>query len=229
MNPSIKRAVHRIPNDAWQHISYPTAVPGPGTGELISDAEVAKLPEYTALNGRKKADRVTARLIVRRVRDLGKPPVLGEQGELFPVWRYHPFFTDQPAPTLQAPHDASLCAYRTTGPDAKPGHTFRHRPRPTRGTRKHLPTPPTRAQPEPNLWKSWGSPADSRCLHTATRPKRTQKQIRSPPSSHLRESRLSQLHNAPSNLYLFRTCGASTKSLASSRHTQLNTVAAEPR
>ncbi|MFF7580981.1 transposase [Streptomyces sp. NPDC008061] len=27
---------------------------------------------------------------------------MGEQGELFPVWRYHPFFTDQPAATLQA-------------------------------------------------------------------------------------------------------------------------------
>lgn len=24
------------------------------------------------------------------------------KGELFPVWRYHPFFTDQPAATLQA-------------------------------------------------------------------------------------------------------------------------------
>ncbi|WP_413751870.1 transposase [Streptomyces sp. R-74717] len=27
---------------------------------------------------------------------------MGEQGELFPVWRYHPFFTDNPAGTLQA-------------------------------------------------------------------------------------------------------------------------------
>ncbi len=39
---------------------------------------------------------------MRRVRDLAKPAVMGEQGELFPVWRYHPFFTDQPAATLQA-------------------------------------------------------------------------------------------------------------------------------
>ncbi|THA22582.1 IS1380 family transposase [Streptomyces sp. A1277] len=102
MNPSIKRAVLGIPDDAWQQISYPTAVPDPETGELISDAEVAELPAYTAFASRKKADRVTARLIVRRVRDLAKPPVSGEQGELFPVWRYHPFLTDQPAPTLQA-------------------------------------------------------------------------------------------------------------------------------
>jgi Transposase DDE domain group 1 len=102
MNPSIKRAVLSIPNDVWQHIRYPTAVPDPETGELISDAEVAEIPQYTAFAGRRKSERVTARLIVRRVRDLAKPAVVGEQGELFPVWRYHPFFTDQPAPTLKA-------------------------------------------------------------------------------------------------------------------------------
>ncbi|MGW1659300.1 IS1380 family transposase [Streptomyces atratus] len=102
MNPSIKRAVHSIPDDAWQHINYPTAVPDPTTGELISDAEVAEVPQYTAFASRKKAEQVIVRLIVRRVRDLAKPAVMGEQGELFPVWRYHPFFTDQPAATLQA-------------------------------------------------------------------------------------------------------------------------------
>ncbi|MFJ1551820.1 IS1380 family transposase [Streptomyces sp. NPDC088246] len=102
MNPSIKRAVHAIPDRAWQQISYPTAVPNPTTGELISDAEVAEMPDYTAFASRKKSERVTARLIVRRVRDLAKPATVGEQGELFPVWRYHPFFTDNSAPTLQA-------------------------------------------------------------------------------------------------------------------------------
>ncbi|MET7846578.1 IS1380 family transposase [Streptomyces sp. NPDC005356] len=102
MNPSIKRAVHSIPDEEWQQISYPTAVPDPATGELISDAEVAEIPQYTAFSSRKKAERVTARLIVRRVRDLAKPAVAGEQGELFPLWRYHPFFTDNPAETLQA-------------------------------------------------------------------------------------------------------------------------------
>ncbi|WP_406323958.1 IS1380 family transposase [Streptomyces sp. NBC_01637] len=102
MNPSIKRAIHTLPDQAWQQITYPTAVPDPATGELISDAEVAEIPAYTAFASRTKAERVTARLIVRRVRDLAKPAVVGEQGELFPVWRYHPFFTDQPAQTLQA-------------------------------------------------------------------------------------------------------------------------------
>ncbi|MFB7076304.1 hypothetical protein [Streptomyces sp. NPDC056308] len=77
MNPSIKRAVHSIPEDAWQHITYPTAVPDPETGELISDAD-AEIPQYTAFAGRGKAERVTARLIVRRVRDLAKPAVMGK-------------------------------------------------------------------------------------------------------------------------------------------------------
>ncbi|MER5361649.1 IS1380 family transposase [Streptomyces sp. NPDC002785] len=102
MNPSVKRAVLGIPEAAWQQITYPTAIPDPDTGELISNAEVAEMPAYTAFAGRKKSERVTARLIVRRVRDLARPAVMGEQGELFPVWRYHPFFTDNPAPTLQA-------------------------------------------------------------------------------------------------------------------------------
>jgi hypothetical protein len=102
MNPSIKRAVLGIPEEAWQQITYPTAIPDPDTGELISNAEVAEIPAYTAFAGRKKSERVTARLIVRRVRDLAKPAVMGEQGELFPLWRHHPFFTDNPAPTLQA-------------------------------------------------------------------------------------------------------------------------------
>jgi hypothetical protein len=102
MNPSVKRAVLAIPDTAWQQITYPTAVPDPDTGELIFDAQVAEIPAYTAFTGRKKAEQVTARLIVRRVRDLAKPATVGEQGELFPVWRYHPFFTDNPAETLQA-------------------------------------------------------------------------------------------------------------------------------
>jgi hypothetical protein len=102
MNASIKRAIAGVPNDAWQAISYPNAVEDPDTGELISDAEVAEISAYTAFTGHKKADHVTARLIVRRVRDLAKPAVVGEQGELFPVFRYHPFFTDNPAPMMTA-------------------------------------------------------------------------------------------------------------------------------
>lgn len=64
---------------AWQQIAYHTAVPDPDTGDLIFDTEVAEIPAYTAFTGRKKSERVTARLIVRRVRDLAKPAVVGEQ------------------------------------------------------------------------------------------------------------------------------------------------------
>lgn len=48
---------------------YPGAVCDPDTGALISDAQVAEV-SYTAFAGSKHA--VTARLIVRRVRDLAK-------------------------------------------------------------------------------------------------------------------------------------------------------------
>ena len=64
---------------------YPGAVPNPNTGELISDAEVAEV-EYTAFAGTKYE--ITARLILRRVRDRNHPD------ELFPLWRYHPFTTN---------------------------------------------------------------------------------------------------------------------------------------
>ncbi|WP_432015623.1 hypothetical protein [Streptomyces cucumeris] len=97
MNPSIKRTVHSIPNDAWQHISYPTALPDPETGELIPDAEVAEISEYTAFASRTP---VTARMIVRRVRDLVKPAVVGEPDEGFPVWRYHPSSPTSPPAVL---------------------------------------------------------------------------------------------------------------------------------
>jgi hypothetical protein len=101
-NPSIKRAIAAIPDQAWQQIRYPTGVLDPDTGELIFDAEVAEISAYTAFTGRPKAEHITARLIVRRVRDLAKPSTAGEQGELFTAWRYHPLFTDSPFETLQA-------------------------------------------------------------------------------------------------------------------------------
>ena len=65
----------------------------------VSDAEVAET-EYTAFTS-KKGQAITARLIVRRVRDLNKQAAAG-QGELFPVWRYHAVFTDSPFELIQA-------------------------------------------------------------------------------------------------------------------------------
>ncbi|WP_435593082.1 IS1380 family transposase [Nocardia sp. bgisy118] len=92
-NRAVARAIASIPADAWTPVKYPGAVRDPDTGDWISDAEVAEIP-YTAFASR--PDRVTARLIVRRVRDAAR------QDELFPVWRYHPFFTDSTEPTVDA-------------------------------------------------------------------------------------------------------------------------------
>ena len=55
---------------------------------------------YTAFTSR-KGQAITARLVVRRVRDRNHPAD-DAQGELFPVWRYHPVFTDPPFALVQA-------------------------------------------------------------------------------------------------------------------------------
>jgi len=92
-NPAVRRAMGTIAADAWTPVHYPGAVLDPDTGQLISDAEVAEIG-YTAFASTRHA--VTARLIVRRVKDR----VHGD--ELFPVWRYHPFFTNSTEPTAAA-------------------------------------------------------------------------------------------------------------------------------
>ena len=92
-NPAVLRAIGAIPDAAWTPVHYPGAVLDPETGELISDAEVAETP-FTAFGSTKRP--VTARLVVRRVRDQNKLE------ELFPVWRYHPFFTNSTEPTPEA-------------------------------------------------------------------------------------------------------------------------------
>lgn len=104
MNPSITAAIATIPDTAWTPIRYPHAIEDPDTGELISEAEVAEIG-YTAFTGRPQAQQVTARLIVRRVVDRAKPAAHNEQGELFPVYRYHPIFTDSPFETVPAEAD----------------------------------------------------------------------------------------------------------------------------
>jgi hypothetical protein len=92
-NPAVTRAIGTIPEQAWTPVHYPGAVVDPDTGELISDAEVAET-EFTAFASTKHP--VTARLVVRRVRDQTKLE------ELFPVWRHHPFFTNSDEATLAA-------------------------------------------------------------------------------------------------------------------------------
>lgn len=102
-NRAVDRAIGAIGADEWTTVHYPGAVTDPDTGELISDAEVAEV-QFTGFASTKHP--VTARLIVRRVRDRAKPAEQGENGELFPVWRYHPFLTDstEPAPDADITH-----------------------------------------------------------------------------------------------------------------------------
>ena len=88
-NAAIDRAIAAIDDDAWTPVSYPGAVRDPDTGAWISDAEVAEIP-YTAFAS--TPDRITARLVVRRVRDARFPDAL------FPVWRHHPFLTNTDLP-----------------------------------------------------------------------------------------------------------------------------------
>jgi hypothetical protein len=96
---AIRGAIAAIGEDAWQAIKYPQAVWDDQLGCWVSDAEVAETT-YTAFTSKRKELQVTARLIVRRVRDRATAPA--GQGELFPAWRYHAVFTDSPYETLQA-------------------------------------------------------------------------------------------------------------------------------
>ncbi len=81
-NRRVTQAIAAIDEAAFTPVHYPGAVEDPDTGALISDAEVADTPYTLSVRGH---GRVTARLVVRRVRDARYPDAL------FPVWRYHPF------------------------------------------------------------------------------------------------------------------------------------------
>jgi hypothetical protein len=92
-NPLITKAIEAIDDTAYTPVHYPGAVEDPDTGALISDAEVAETP-YTLRLGNGRT--ITARLVVRRVKDARYPDAL------FPVWRYHPFLTNSELPTTEA-------------------------------------------------------------------------------------------------------------------------------
>src|SRR5258707_5889646 len=92
-NTAVERAIRAIDEDAWTPVSYPGAVRDPDTGAWISDAEVAEIG-YTAFAS--TTDAITARLVVRRVKDARY------RDALFPVWRYHPFFTNTDLPVAEA-------------------------------------------------------------------------------------------------------------------------------
>ena len=104
LNPAVKAAIAAIPATAWTPIAYPRAIWDDQLGRWVSDAEVAEV-RYTAFTAHHRKGRLpvplTARLIVRRVRDLNTS-ASGGQGELFPAWRYHAVFTDSPFEMIAA-------------------------------------------------------------------------------------------------------------------------------
>jgi Transposase DDE domain group 1 len=93
LTPTVTAAITSIPDTAWTPIRYPNAIYDEAEQRWVSDAEVAEV-DFTAFTGRRKAEHVTARLIVRRVRRLNPKHVPAGQSEMFAVYRYHAVFTD---------------------------------------------------------------------------------------------------------------------------------------
>jgi hypothetical protein len=104
LNASVKAAIAAIPATAWTPIAYPRALWDDQLRCWVSDAEVAEVT-YTAFTAHPRGGPapvpLTARLIVRRVRDMNTNAGDGQQ-ELFPAWRYHAVFTDSPSGMIQA-------------------------------------------------------------------------------------------------------------------------------
>jgi hypothetical protein len=101
LTPAVVKAITSIDEQAWVAIRYPRAIWDEDEQRWVSDAEVAETV-LTAFTGRRKNDRVTARLIVRRVRRLNPATVPAGQTEAFGVYRYHAVFTDTAEPMLAA-------------------------------------------------------------------------------------------------------------------------------
>ena len=101
LTPSVIGAITTIDEQAWVPIRYPNAIFDQDEQRWVSDAEIAEVG-FTAFTSRRKAQHVTARLIVRRVRRLNPKNVPAGQSEMFAVYRFHAVFTDNPAPMLAA-------------------------------------------------------------------------------------------------------------------------------
>jgi hypothetical protein len=100
MDPAVKRAIATINEKAWTTIQYTDAVRDETTGAWISSAEVAETA-FTAFVGRKKAERVHGRLVVRRIPELNAKAGAGQQ-TLFDTHRFHAFFTTSVLDTVAA-------------------------------------------------------------------------------------------------------------------------------
>lgn len=98
MDPAVKRAIAAIDETAWVPIQYTNAVFDEESETWVSAAEVAEV-DFTAFSSRKKSERITGRLVVRRIPELN-PKASQGQPTLFDTHRFHAFFTTVPAATL---------------------------------------------------------------------------------------------------------------------------------
>lgn len=102
MTATVTAAIASIDEDAWTDITYPTAVFDEAEGRWVSDAQVAEVP-FTAFTNRRKAEHVTCRLVVRRVKRLQPLASDGSsQGELFATYRHHAFITNSTLDMVEA-------------------------------------------------------------------------------------------------------------------------------
>ncbi len=101
LTPAVTSAITTIGDQAWIPIHYPNAIWDEKEQRLVSDAEVAEIG-FTAFTSRRRAEHVTARLIVRRVRRLNPTTLAPGQTEAFAVYRYHAVFTDSGESMLAA-------------------------------------------------------------------------------------------------------------------------------
>ena len=102
MNKQVTATIAAIPEDAWTPIKYPNAIWDEEEHRWVSDAEVTEVP-FTAFTSRRKAEHVSCRLVVRRVKRLQPLASDGSvQGELFASYRHHAFITNSPLEMIQA-------------------------------------------------------------------------------------------------------------------------------
>ncbi|HEX5118815.1 MAG TPA: IS1380 family transposase [Pseudonocardiaceae bacterium] len=100
-NPHVNAAIASIPDTAWTAIHYPNAFVDTDTGELVSDAEVARI-RYTAFTSHPKHQHVQGWLTVRRVKRLNPKAAAAGQDGLFDMWRHHAVFVTSEFTMLQA-------------------------------------------------------------------------------------------------------------------------------
>jgi hypothetical protein len=94
----VKAAIATIDDKAWTAIEYPDSVWDEQSQQWISRAEVAEVP-FTAFSSKKTTERVTGRLVVRRIPDFN---AVAGQESLFDAWRFHAFFTTSDLDTVTA-------------------------------------------------------------------------------------------------------------------------------